>query len=157
MIAAKTVANRLTLQIQRTIPAAPSDVFDAWLDSTVPGSPWNAAEKFILDAKVDGLFFWTLKGTAHYGRFTAVQRPDRLQHTWVSPNTLGEESTVTITFEPRGDDTLMTLVHSNLPDDEKARGHQGGWDYFLGVFREQFGDGSHKHFCWEEAHPQAVE
>jgi uncharacterized protein YndB with AHSA1/START domain len=143
----------LTFKVERTIPAPPSEVFDAWLDPRIPGTPWNAAEKFIVDSRVDGLFYWTLRGTSHYGRFTAIERPGRIQHTWVSPNTLGEESTVTVTFESRGEDTLMTLVHSDLPEHELARGHENGWNYFLGVFREQFGDGSRKAYRWEEAHP----
>ena len=150
-----TPTKRLEFRVERTIPASPSEVFDAWLDARVPGTPWNAAERFILDAKVDGLFYWTLKGTAHYGRFTELERPRRLQHTWVSPNTLGEESKVTVTFNEQGDETLMTLVHSDLPDHEKARGHEDGWNYFLGTFREQFADGSRKAYRWEEAHPPA--
>jgi uncharacterized protein YndB with AHSA1/START domain len=146
----------LELRIERTIPARPSEVFDAWLDPKIPGTPWNAAERFILDAKMDGLFYWTLKGTSHYGRFTALERPRQVQHTWVSPNTLGEESTVTVTFEAQGDETRMTLVHAHLPDDELARGHEAGWNYFLGVFREQFGDGSRRSYRWAEAHPPAT-
>lgn len=153
MTAGKTSANTLAITVRRVIPAPPSEVFDAWLDPKVPGTPWNAAERFIVEAKVDGLFYWRLKGTAHYGRFTAVERPHRIQHTWVSPNTLGEESTVTVTFEEHGDETVMTLVHADLPENEKARGHENGWNYFLGVFRQQFGDGSRKQYRWEEAHP----
>ena len=34
----------------------------------------------------------------------------------------------------------MTLVHSDLPDDDKAKSHEKGWNYFLGVFTEQFGE-----------------
>ena len=142
----------LEFKIERTIPAPPADVFDAWLNPEVPGTTWNAAERYILNPKVDGLFYWLLKGTAHYGRFTEVERPSRIQHTWMSPNTLGQESTVTVTFEKRGDGTLMTLVHSNLPDHELAKGHERGWNYFLDTLREQFGDGSRKKFSWEEAH-----
>jgi uncharacterized protein YndB with AHSA1/START domain len=144
----------LEFKVERTIPAPPAEVFDGWLDPKIPGNPWNAAEKFILDAKVDGLFYWTLKGTSHYGRFTVVERPNRIQHTWVSPNTLGRESTVTVTFEERGDKTLMTLVHSDLPDHELARRHEKGWNYFLDIFPEQFGDGSRKKYRWEDAHPE---
>jgi uncharacterized protein YndB with AHSA1/START domain len=153
---ATTLPKTLTITVQRAIPAPPVKVFDAWLDSKIPGTPWNAAEKFIVEAKVDGLFYWRLKGTAHYGRFTALERPNRIQHTWVSPNTFGEESTVTVTFQAHGDETLMTLVHSDLPDVERARGHENGWIYFLGVFREQFGDGSRKEYRWEDAHPPAT-
>jgi uncharacterized protein YndB with AHSA1/START domain len=148
-----TSTKRIAFRIERTIPAPAGEVFDAWLDPRVPGNPWNAAEKFIVDAKVDGLFYWTLKGMSHYGRFTEFERPRRMRHTWVSPNTLGEESTVTLTFEKQGEQTVMTLVHSDLPDHALARGHEGGWNYFLGTFREQFGDGSRKKYRWEEAHP----
>jgi|HubBroStandDraft_6_1064221.scaffolds.fasta_scaffold1609357_2 uncharacterized protein YndB with AHSA1/START domain len=148
-------ANTKTIEFrfERTIPAPPNEVFDAWLNPKIPGNPWNAAEKFILNPKVDGLFYWTLKGTSHYGRFTEIERPSGIQHTWVSPNTLGDESTVTVTFKKQGEETLMTLVHSDLPDHELARGHEKGWNYFLGIFREQFGNGSRKEFRWDEAHP----
>jgi uncharacterized protein YndB with AHSA1/START domain len=142
----KKSAKTLEFKFERTIPAPPDEVFDGWLNPKIPGNPWNAAEKFVLDPRVDGLFYWTLKGTAHYGRFTEFKRPGRMQHTWVSPNTLGEESIVTLTFEKQGEDTLMTLVHSDLPDCEPARGHEKGWNYFLEIFREQFGTGSRKEY-----------
>jgi uncharacterized protein YndB with AHSA1/START domain len=144
----------LEFTFERTIPAPPAEVFDAWLDPKVPGNPWNAAEKFILEPKADRLFYWHLKGTSHYGRFTKVERPERIEHTWVSPNTLGMESTVTVTFKQQGEGTLMTLVHSQLPDHELARGHENGWNYFLGIFLDQFGSGSRKDYRWEEAHPR---
>lgn len=142
----------IELKFERTIPAAPDEVFDAWLNPEVPGNPWNAAEKFLLDPKIDGFFYWHLKGTSHYGRFTDIEGRRRIQHTWVSPNTLGYESTVTLTFEKQGDKTLMTLLHSDLPDHKLARGHENGWNYFLGVFSEQFGKGSHLAYRWEDAH-----
>ena len=63
-----TSTKTIEVRVERTIPAPRSEVFDAWLDPKIPGTPWNAAEKFILDAKVDGLFYWMLKGTSHYGR-----------------------------------------------------------------------------------------
>jgi uncharacterized protein YndB with AHSA1/START domain len=148
----KTSTKTLEFKFERTILASPGEVFDAWLDPKVPGNPWNAADKFSFDPKAEGLFYWTLKGTAHYGRFTEVKRPGRIQHTWMSPSTLGKESMVTLTFKKKGKDTLMTLTHSGLPDHELARGHERGWNYFLGVFNEQFGNGSRKEFSWEEAH-----
>ncbi len=149
-----TATKTIEVNVERVISAPQHEVFDAWLDPKVPGNPWNSAEKFILDPKVNGLFYWNLHCISHYGRFTEMERPARLQHTWVSPNTLGQESTVTVTFKKRGEDTLMTLVHSDLPDTDEARGHERGWDYFLGIFREQFGRGSRKEYRWEEAHPE---
>jgi uncharacterized protein YndB with AHSA1/START domain len=149
----KKSAKTIEIKVERTIPAPPGEVFDAWLDPKIPGNPWNAAEKFVLDSKVDGLFYWALKGTSHYGRFTEIGRPVRIQHTWVSPNTLGQESTVTVTFKKQGEDTLMTLVHSDLPDTDGGRGHEKGWSYFLEIFGEQFGNGSRQKYHWGEAHP----
>ena len=134
----------IEIKVERTIPAPPGEVFDAWLNPKIPGNPWNAADKFLLNAKADGFFYWTISGTPHYGRFTEVERPGRIQHTWVSPNTLGYESMVTMTFKKQGEDTLMTLVHSDLPDTDGGRGHEKGWNYFLGIFTEQFGNGSRK-------------
>ena len=151
----KTDPKTIEFKFERIIPASPEAVFDGWLDPKIPGNPWNAAEKFLLDPKVDGLFYWHLKGVSHYGRFTEFGRPGRMQHTWVSPNTLGQESMVTLTFKKQGESTLMTLVHSGLPDHELARGHERGWNYFLSTFLEQFGNGSRREYRWEEAHPPA--
>jgi uncharacterized protein YndB with AHSA1/START domain len=137
-------AKTITFEFERTIPASPAEVFDAWLDPTVPGNAWNMADKLILQPKVDGFFYWAIKGIAHYGRFIEVDRPTRIQHTWVSPNTLGEESTVTVTFDKKGSNTLMTLVHSDLPDTDGGRGHENGWNYILGSFNDQFAKASNR-------------
>ena len=125
-------------RFERTIPAPPDKVFDAWLDPKNPGNPWHEADRLILNPKVDGFFYWLTRGTPHYGRFTEVERPARIQHTWVSPNTLGEESTVTLTFEKKGKETQMTLVHSGLPQGDKAQSHEKGWTYFMDMFSGQF-------------------
>ncbi len=129
---------------ERNIPAPPQQVCDAWLDPKVPGNPWNMADKLLLTPQVDGFFYWLIKGVSHYGRFTQVQRPGRIQHTWVSPFTLGEESTVTLTFEKQGQGTLMTLVHTGIPDTEGGKGHEKGWNHFLDLFPKQFENASAK-------------
>ena len=137
-------AKKIEFKIERTIPASSGEVFDGWLNPKIPGNPWNAADKLLLDPKVDGFFYWTVRGTPHYGRFTEIERPGRIQHTWMSPNTSGLESTVTVTFMEKGKDTLMTLVHSRLPDTDGGRSHDKGWNYFLDIFPGQFMDASRK-------------
>ena len=92
-------AKTIEVKVERTIPAPVGEVFDAWLDPKIPGNPWSMAEKLLLNAEVDGLFYWKISSTPHYGRFTEIARPARVQHTWVSPNTLGLESMVTVTFK----------------------------------------------------------
>src|SRR5208337_3325848 len=121
----------LEFKFERTIPATPQEVYDAWLDPKTPGTPWNMADKLLLNPTVDGFFYWAIKGTPHYGRFLAVERSARIQHTWMSPNTSGLESTVNVTFKAKGKHTLMTLVHSGLPDTDGGRSHEKGWNYFL--------------------------
>jgi uncharacterized protein YndB with AHSA1/START domain len=128
----------IEVKVERTIPAPQGDVFDGWLNPKVPGNPWNMADKLILNPKVDGLFYWLVYGTPHDGRFTEVKRPAGIKHTWMSPNTSGLESKVTVTFKKKGDDTLMTLVHSGLPDTEGGRSHEKGWNYFLDLFHKRF-------------------
>jgi uncharacterized protein YndB with AHSA1/START domain len=86
----------IEVKVERTILASPGEAFDAWLDPKVPGNPWNMAEKLLLNPHVDGFFYWLMRGTAHYGRFTEVERPGRIQHTWMSRSTSGEESTVNL-------------------------------------------------------------
>jgi len=137
-------AKKIEFKIERTIPASSGEVFDGWLNPKIPGNPWNAADKLLLDPKVDGFFYWTVRGTPHYGRFTEIERPGRIQHTWMSPNTSGLESTVTVTLMEKGKDTLMTLVHSGLPDTDGGRSHDKGWNYFLDIFPGQFMDASRK-------------
>jgi len=132
----------IEFKFERTIPAPPGEVYDGWLNPKIPGNPWNMADKLLLNPKVDGFFYWRVKDTPHYGRFTEIERPGRIQHTWMSPNTLGEESMVTVTFQKQGEDTLMTLVHSNLPDTDGGRGHEKGWNYFLEIFPRQFVNGA---------------
>jgi uncharacterized protein YndB with AHSA1/START domain len=135
-------SKKIEVKVERTIPAPPGEVFDGWLNPKIPGNPWNMAEKLLLSPKVDGFFYWTIKGTAHYGRFTEMERPGRIQCTWVSPSTSGLESVVTVTFKKQGKNTLMTLVHSDLPDTDGGRGHEKGWNFFLDSFLKQFTDAS---------------
>jgi uncharacterized protein YndB with AHSA1/START domain len=136
-----TKPKTIDLKLTRTIPATPAEVFGAWLDPTHPGNPWTGAKKVILDARIDGLFFFaTSKDPSwpHYGRFLAVERNRRAQYTWMSPFTNGLESIVTVTFEKQGDGTLLTLTHTGLPDDDHGRLHDDGWNQCLGTFVEQF-------------------
>jgi uncharacterized protein YndB with AHSA1/START domain len=129
----------IEVKVERIIPAKVDEVYDAWLDRKVPGTPWSEGDRLLLNPKVDGFFYWLIHGTAHYGLFTKVERPSRIQHTWVSPYTMGEESKVTVTFKPKGDETRMTLVHSGLPNNSKGKAHERGWNYFLDKFPKHFG------------------
>jgi uncharacterized protein YndB with AHSA1/START domain len=132
----------MELAFNRTIGAAPPEVFDAWLDPTHPATPFSGSEKLLIDPRVDGMFYFrhVMDGTdlPHFGRFTVVDRPRKVQYTWMSRHTRGLESIVTVTFQEKGGDTLLTLNHANLPDDEMGRAHDGGWKHYLGLFDRRF-------------------
>ena len=145
-----TATKALDIRIERTIPAPPSEVFDAWLDPKVPGTLWHEHAKLIFDPKVDGLWYLLSlahrrEGTPHYGRFMELDRPDRIRHSWMSRHTLGEESMVTVTFQKKGEGTLITLLHSGLPNDDMANAHEKGWNSIFDKFSSSFGSGSHRH------------
>lgn len=132
-----TTQKTIDVRVERLLATTPAAAYDAWLDPKVPGTPWAMSDKLLLTPKVDGFFYWFVHQIAHYGRFTEMARPSRLQHTWVSPNTHGLESVVTVTFEADPKGTRMTLVHTGLPDSDLGRSHEKGWNFFLDGFRDQ--------------------
>lgn len=134
-----TSTKRLEITVQRTITAPPSEVFDAWLDPNIPGTLWHGHEKVILKPEIDGLWYLLSRahrseGTPHYGRFIEMNRPSRIQHSWMSRNTLGEETTVTVTFQKKGEETLLTILHSGFPNADTATAHEKGWNAILDGF-----------------------
>jgi uncharacterized protein YndB with AHSA1/START domain len=144
-----TLEKTAEITVQRTIPAPPSEVFDAWLDPKVPGTLWHEHEKLIFNPKVDGLWYLHSlahhrEGTHHYGRFVQMDRPGRIQHSWLSRNTLGEESIVTVTFQKKGEGTLMTLLHSGLPNESIAKAHEQGWNSIFDSFSNNFASRSQR-------------
>ena len=130
------------LTVARTISASPEKLFDVWMDPKSPGGPWYGAGQLKIDPVVDGLFFFEVEHEGrtwpHYGRFLRIERPSLIEYTWMSEATKGVESIVTITFEPLGDETEVTLVHSGVPDDDMGRRHAEGWTWMLNMLAERF-------------------
>ena len=133
--------NRIDLTLSRTIKAKPEEVFDVWLDTRSPGGPWFGCERVILQPVVDGLFYHGVRHDgrmwAHYGRFIRLERPRLIEHTWVSEATRGIETIVTLDIAPRGDETALTLRHSNVPDDAMGRRHEEGWNFVLSAIADR--------------------
>jgi len=135
-------AKTTEITVTRTIPASPAEVFDAWLDESRPGSPWFGVARAIVQPVVDGLFYHSVQfeghDWAHYGRFTVLDRPRRIEHTWMSEATRGLESVVILTIEPQAGQALVKLRHVNVPDDELGRSHQEGWGFMLDAIVGRF-------------------
>ena len=135
---AKTLED-VAVQLTRRLSAPPEEVFDAWCDAALLRQwfqPGNMALPVIeLDLRVGGAYRIVMRDADgdydHHGAYVAIERPSRLAFTWISPATKGETTLVTVTFEPDGDGTALTLTHERLPSEEAAGQHRGGWTNVL--------------------------
>ncbi len=134
--------NLVNITVSRRSPAPPEKVYDRWIDPLSPGGPWFGVARVILSQEVDGLFYhaaeYNGKNWPHYGRFLALDRPNRIERTWVSEATKGIESKIVITLERSGDETELFLHHSDVPDDEMGRSHEQGWKWVLPMLASSF-------------------
>ena len=125
----------MDIKLERTVPASAEEVYDAWMDPNVPVNPWSGTKKLIFDPRVGALFYFVHhhggQDLAHYGKFDLLERAKKAQYTWMSPYTHGLESVVTVTFTQKGSDTIVSLTHAGLPDDDMGRAHEGGWGSYL--------------------------
>jgi uncharacterized protein YndB with AHSA1/START domain len=132
--------NFTDITVNRTIPAPAEKIYDVWIDPKSPGGPWHGAERVIFNPVVDGLYYLAIKHEGrvwpHYGRFTKLERPRLVEFTWMSEGTKGAESVVTVTLQPRGDQTDVTLRHAGVPDDELGRQHKEGWTWILNALAD---------------------
>jgi uncharacterized protein YndB with AHSA1/START domain len=132
--------NFTDITVDRTIPAPAEKIYDVWIDPKSPGGPWHGAERVIFNPVVDGLYYLAIKHEGrvwpHYGRFTKLERPHVVEFTWMSEGTKGAESVVTVTLQPRGDQTEVTLRHAGVPDDELGHQHKEGWTWILNALAD---------------------
>jgi uncharacterized protein YndB with AHSA1/START domain len=130
-----TTTKTMEIKLERTIPAPAAEVFDAWMDPKTPVNPWSGTKNLIFDPRVGALFYFVHSHEGsdiqHYGKFDVLERGKKAQYTWMSPYTRGLESLVTVTFTEKGGDTLVSLTHANLPDDDYGRAHDGGWSSYM--------------------------
>jgi uncharacterized protein YndB with AHSA1/START domain len=130
------------INLTRLIEAQPEEVYEVWLDQSCPGSPWFGVPKVILNPQIDGLFYSMYKiearEIAHYGRFIDLNRPSKIQYTWVSEATHGLETLLTVSFEPMNGRTQVSVNHSNVPDDEAGKRHQHAWGFVLNRIASHF-------------------
>jgi uncharacterized protein YndB with AHSA1/START domain len=111
------------------IPASPQEVYDAWLDSLghseMTGGKANMSDQ--IDAEVSA---WD--GYIN-GRNLELIPGERIVQSWRTAQ-FGDEhedSIVTVVLTQTGDGTLLTLEHSNVPDEQRSY-EEGGWhsNYF---------------------------
>ncbi|HVC70884.1 MAG TPA: SRPBCC domain-containing protein [Acidimicrobiales bacterium] len=86
-----------------------------------------------LDPVPGGLFALDIEGTAVRGRYVSVEPPDRVVFTWGVPGDAAlpaGSTTVEILLRAHGDETIVELLHHDLPSDQRAK-HEAGWASML--------------------------
>lgn len=134
-------ATELSLEVSRHLPFPPERVFDAWLDPAmlakfmIPAAGMDAP-RVTNDPRVGGRFRIVMnspetpEGWPHDGEYLIIDRPNRLQFTWVSAYTQ-DDSTVTLDFTARDGGTDLRLTHVRFPHAHSRDNHTGGWTRIL--------------------------
>jgi uncharacterized protein YndB with AHSA1/START domain len=114
-----------TYTLTTTIPASARAIYDAWLDSIAHSEMTGSAAEMSdeIGAEVsawDGYIS---------GRNLELVPGERIVQSWRTTkfNDDQDDSIVTVLLEDGEDGTLLTLIHSNVPNDHRTY-EEGGWE-----------------------------
>ena len=138
------MTDETTLRIERLIDAPADALFRAWttraaMETWYRDRPDDVVRVVDLDVRVGGRYRVEFgpageKPYVESGEYLEIAPPHRLvmSETLDAPDgTPWSGTTVTVTFEPRGDKTLLVLVHENFPSTEQRDNAASGWPGFL--------------------------
>jgi len=118
-----------TYTLTSIIPATPQEIYDAWLDS-LAHSEMTGGEASMSDEVGAEVSAWDDYIT---GRNLELVPGERIVQSWRTEkfDDEHEDSIITVILEETDDGTLLTLVHSNVPDEQRSY-EEGGWqsNYF---------------------------
>ena len=121
-----------------TIPASAQEIYDAWLDS-LTHSEMTRGEASMSDEVGAEVSAWDRYIT---GRNLELVPGERIVQSWRTTQFTDEheDSIITVTLEEVEGGTLLTLVHSNVPDEQTSY-EQGGWqEHYFEPMKEYFAD-----------------
>jgi uncharacterized protein YndB with AHSA1/START domain len=125
-----------TLVARQLIRASPEVLFAAWSEPQQLAQWWGPEGVECTDAAID------LRVGGAYrianrlpdgailiicGVFDIVQPPNRLRFSWQLENQPSNPEQVTVTFEPRGASTEVTVVHERISSAAIRESHKRGW------------------------------
>jgi uncharacterized protein YndB with AHSA1/START domain len=140
---------RPSLTLKRHLNAAPEKVYAAWTDPQKiarwigPAQVKAGSVQAEIDARTGGRFrlsFTAENGEYHQvgGVYRELVPNQRLVFSWAWHSTPERESQVTISLQPDGDGTLLTLHHEQLFDQAARDGHERGWIGWLDKLENYF-------------------
>ena len=135
-----TTIDDQVLLVERTIPAPPEQVFDAWVNPETLVQWWGPEGMDIphhrLDVREGGAWETTMRNSEGgevicSGVYRVIDRPNRLVFTWAwkqDDGLRGHETEITVTFTPDGDGTKMVLDQRSFAEVKSRDGHGMGWN-----------------------------
>jgi uncharacterized protein YndB with AHSA1/START domain len=142
----------VTLIVRKTIRATPDRLFDAWTRPEELKQWWGPQSVTCIDATVQLEVGGTYRIANQFpngdvvwitGEYEIIDRPHRLVYTWrVSPSagaSAGPSERVTVTFEPHGATTEVTVTHERIASIPVRNLHEQGWHGCLDKLAEYVG------------------
>jgi uncharacterized protein YndB with AHSA1/START domain len=136
-----------SLTMKRRLKATPAEVWRAWTDPKLL-TRWFGPENVEtieaeLDPQVGGVYRIVMlenTGQSHQvsGSYQEVVENERLVFSWSWVTTPERVSRVIVTLKPEGDETILTLLHEKLFDEQAVKGHTHGWTGSLVKLEELF-------------------
>lgn len=133
------------VRFERLVDAPPEAAFHAWNDAEARVRWHKEEDHWIVEASTDlrvgGAWRVACGPSAEQiyvedGVYEVVDPPHRVVYTCAHrlPGRSPFQTRITVTFEARGDQTLVTLVDAGFPDDEMRQEFEEGWPPFLATF-----------------------
>jgi activator of HSP90 ATPase len=122
--------------ISAVIPANPSDIYSAWLSTAghaaMTGNPAN------VDGNVGGNF--TAWDGYIFGSTLELEPGQRIVQAWRTSEFPDDapDSRLEILFEDVPGGTKVTLIHSDMPEDQAGSYRQGWEDFYFKPMKEYF-------------------
>ncbi len=133
------LASRPSLTLKRRLNAIPEKVYAAWTDPEKiarwfgPAQVKAGSVQASIDLRVGGRYRISFEGgDGEYfqvdGVYLEVTPNARIAFSWAWHSTPERESQVTVSLQPDGGGTLLTLHHEQFFDEAARDGHSRGWD-----------------------------
>lgn len=123
------MSENLTLRLTEEYTVSAQKVFDAIADGRLFKYTGAKMEHTKLDFRAGGAYALVWSDTDKgQGTFTTIDPPKTVAFTWATPGASGPmETRVTISIEPKGTGSVVTLVHEGFPNQATHDDCVGGW------------------------------
>jgi uncharacterized protein YndB with AHSA1/START domain len=124
------------IEVSTTLPASPQTVYQAWLNSQAHGAFSGSPAQ--IDPRVGGGF--TAWDGYIQGSTLELEPYRRIRQAWRTTEFPegSPDSDLEILLDPVPEGTLITLVHTQIPDNQGEEYRQGWLEYYFQPMQEYF-------------------